>query len=499
MTNGAIAHINSGVSAEALEKLLRDLPRHGRLVKDRGYRQVWRFDFEGRGYYLKFYPRRGMALKRGLRGSPAVREFVRLQALQRAGVPAPRAVAQLSGFRLIDQIGDAVILQAIEPATALDQHVTELALRGEEIPDRPRLAKKVIELVRRLGKARLGHDDLHLGNMLLHDDEVYLLDGYAIRFGGLRMSDVMKLAHSVRDMATRTELQRGWNELGPGGPMPRRNAESRRQWRKLMERTRRENDYFGLLKFGAWRGVFFKQYKYARRWSAASGLRISAQDWERAWPTLLRQIEADQLAVIKRGASGDVLAGEVELAGRRVPVVVKRPFKRHWYRYVNEIGRGSRAWRAWHKAWALVVRDIPTAWPLAVMQKRALGYITDSVIVLERVEGSVLAHADLDAMPAKEREMLMRRTGRILRQIDEFGLSHFDAKATNWIVQEDSKLGARPVLVDVDGIRFRRWRALGIGRLLRAMRDHPQYTAADSLALCQGYAPFSRISAEPQS
>ena len=39
-------------------------------------------------------------------------------------------------------------------------------------------------------------------------------------------------------------------------------------------------------------------------------------------------------------------------------------------------------------------------------------------------------------------------------------------------------------------------RALGIERLLRAMRDHPQYTVADSLALCQGYAPFSRISAE---
>jgi hypothetical protein len=354
----------------------------------------------------------------------------------------------------------------------------------------------VIELVQRLGKARLGHGDLHLGNMLLHDGEVYLLDAYAIRFGGLRLSDVMKLAHSVRRLATRTELQRGWNELGPGGPLPRRNPESRRQWRKLLKRVRRENDYFGLLKSGAWRGVFFKQYKYARRWSAASGLRISAEDWRTAWPKLLRQIESDELPVIKRGASGEVLSGEVELGGQRLGVVIKRPFKRHWYRYVNEIGRGSRPWRAWYKAWALVVREIPTAWPLAVMQKRTVGYITDSVIVLERVEGSVLAHADLDAMGPKEREMLLHRAGRILRQIDELGLSHFDAKATNWIIQADAKLGATPVLVDVDGIRFRRWRALGIERLLRAMRDHPQYTAADSLALCRGYAPFSRISAE---
>jgi hypothetical protein len=47
-------------------------------------------------------------------------------------------------------------------------------------------------------------------------------------------------------------------------------------------------------------------------------------------------------------------------------------------------------------------------------------------------------------------------------------------------------------LIDVDGIRFRRWAALGISRLLRSMKDHPQYTVADSLALCQGYAPFSK-------
>ena len=117
-----------------------------------------------------------------------------------------------------------------------------------------------------------------------------------------------------------------------------------------MERTRGENNYFGLLKFADWRGVFFKQYKYPRRWAPASSLRISAEDWNRAWPELLRKIESDQLTVIKRGASGDVLAGEVEIGGRTVPIIAKRPFKRYWYRYLNEIGRGSRACHALARA-----------------------------------------------------------------------------------------------------------------------------------------------------
>ena len=49
------------------------------------------------------------------------------------------------------------------------------------------------------------------------------------------------------------------------------------------------------------------------------------------------------------------------------------------------------------------------------------------------------------------------------------------------------------MLVDIDGIRQRRWVALGIERLLKSMRNHPQYTPGDSLALCQGYAPWSRM------
>src|SRR5580658_3933270 len=133
------------------------------------------------------------------------------------------------------------------------------------------------------------------------------------------------------------------------------------------------------------------------------------------------------------------------------------------------------------------------------MQKRRFGYITDSVIIFQRVEGDVLAYTDLNRMSAEQRDLFFRRTGKILRQIDQLGLAHFDAKASNWIVQEDEAFGPRPVLVDVDGIRFRRWQALGIQRLLRSMKDHPQYTVEDSLSLCRGYAPFSPMMTEQEA
>jgi tRNA A-37 threonylcarbamoyl transferase component Bud32 len=489
------------VAASSLEQSLRDLPRIGTLIKDRGYRQVWRFEHEQRAYYLKFYPRKGVrdALRRLTRGSPARLEFERLQWLQRADVPAPRAVAALYGFRLDGQSGDAVVLHAIEPAVPLDAYLNDLELRGEEVENHLRLVADVCALIGRLAKAGLGHEDLHLGNILRKGDELFLIDAYAVQQGGLRLSDLLRLAHSVRRFATRTDLLRGWRLLGPGGgagPMPPANRVSNRMWADLLRRVMAENRYFGRLEAGQWTGTFFRQEKYPRRWSDASRLTVEENDWLAAWPKLLAQIESGEVNVLKRSPSGDVLSAEVELGGQTVAVIVKRPRRRYWYRYINEIGRGPRSRRAWLKAWKMIVRDVPTAWPLLLMEKRQFGYVTDNLIVFERVAGPTLARADLDAMPTSQRQMLFRRIGRLLRSIDRLGFSHFDAKASNWIVRDDPQLGPGPVMIDVDGIRQRRWLALGIDRLLRSLASHRQYVPADSLALCQGYAPFSATAVE---
>jgi tRNA A-37 threonylcarbamoyl transferase component Bud32 len=486
------------VSEFDLEETLRNLPRVGTLVKDRGYRQVWRFEHSGEAYYLKFYPRVGLRLKRMFRGNPAMREFTRLQWLQKAQVPAPRPIAMLAGFRLNESIGDAVVLTAIEPSVQLDHYLSDLALRGESIPDHHELALQLRTLVHQLARAKLGHNDLHLGNILLHEHKLFVLDGYAVRRGGLKLNDILQLGYSVNRFATTTDIQRGWELLTQGGkpPPPRKNPIARRQYRKFLERIFAENQYFGRIDAGEWNGVYFKSSKYPRRWSVASRLKIAPGEWDRAWPTLLRRIESDQFEVLKRTKSGDVLGGEIVLAGHPLQVIIKRPRRRYWYRYVSEIGRGARPRRAWRKAWNMIVRNLPTAWPILLMEKRAAGYVTDTVIVLERLPGKTLDAADLDSMGPSERDMLFRRVGRILRKIEQFGFAHFDAKASNWIVLDDEKRGPSPVMIDVDGIRHRRWIALGIKRLLRSMKDHSQYSVEDSLALCQGYAPYARLQQE---
>jgi hypothetical protein len=283
---------------------------------------------------------------------------------------------------------------------------------------------------------------------------------------------------------------RGWNLLAAGS-LPERNPMSPSLRNAFLKRIGGDNRYFGRLNLGEWTGVFFRSTKFAKRWSQASTLRIEAGDWTSIWPTLWSQIENDQLRILKRSRSGDVFATEVMLGGKPLQVVIKRPYKRHWYRYLNEIPRRSRSWRGWAKGWHLIARNLPTAWPLLVMERRRFGYVTDHISIFERVPGTTLGRVDLNSLSGQRRDMLFRRVGRILRIIDNTGLSHFDAKAPNWLIRDDPKLGPTPVLIDTDAVRFRTWIALGIQRLLRSMKEHPQYTPQDSLSLCLGYAPYS--------
>jgi tRNA A-37 threonylcarbamoyl transferase component Bud32 len=367
------------------------------------------------------------------------------------------------------------------------------------VPDHLELARKVGDLVLQLGRAGLGHEDLHLGNILLSDGKLYLLDGYAVKTGGLKRDHVLLLGHSAAPFATTADLLRGWETLGPGTRMPQTNRVSERIWSQLISRVTQENRYFGKLAAGHWNGMFVKRSAW-RPWSPASEMEFTRDQWQAAWPDLLSRIETDQLQIIKRSRSGDVLAGDLVIGGRTLSIFIKRPKRRYWYRYLNEIGRGSRPRRAWMKAWRSIHRALPTAQPLLLMERRRLGYVVDAVIVFEKIEGQVLSQADLDVLSPAARDRLFRRIGHILRRIESFGWSHFDAKASNWIVHtvDDAHAprGPFPVMVDIEGIRRRRWRALGITRLLKSLRDHPQYTPEDSLALCQGYAPFGKLAQE---
>src|SRR5690606_31378019 len=133
------------------------------------------------------------------------------------------------------------------------------------------------------------------------------------------------------------------------------------------------------------------------------------------------------------------------------------------------------------------------------MEKRLMGYVTDALMVFERIDGPTLAEIDLEGLSPEDRQNLFRRSGRLLREMERDGLFHWAAKPWNFIIRWDDRLGPEPMLIDVDGIHGFQYTRFALHRLLRGMKEQPQYTPADSFELCMGYAPFAQIGREERS
>ncbi|HEX8324508.1 MAG TPA: hypothetical protein VF595_11425 [Tepidisphaeraceae bacterium] len=467
------------MDAADLEQTLRDLDRVATPVRRRPNRETWRFEFNGRAFYLHFYPPAGGPLSRG----GATAEFAALKTLQTLKLPAVRPVALLSGLQFGDRKGDAVLTAAVEPALRLD---------AIGAADHVRARAAVIDWLTRLAAAGLGHSDLRPGSFLLTPTGVVLADAIGLVRNGLTREHLTQFAFAAGEQATLGDRVRAWRRFdGNDEVVPPADRQFTRRVRQAMARQA-----IGRIKVGKWTGQFLAS-AVPVEWSTASRLSITAADWQREWPRMAAMLEADGLDVLKRDGSGDVLSTQITLAGVPINVIVKRPRNKSKVRDLLDVVRPSRAHRTWMKTRRLLATRVPVEQPLAMFRQGRGG----DVLVFERVPGVTLEHASFDATQPAAREMLFRRCGRLLRQLEDARLAHTDAKSSNWIVFNSPTRGPMPVMIDAYGIRWLNpWLGLfGLHRLLRAMKHHPQYTPADSLHICQGFAPRASPGTEAEA
>jgi tRNA A-37 threonylcarbamoyl transferase component Bud32 len=460
------------MSPSAFEEHLRSLSQTSTLVRRTRDRETWVFSYNNKPYFLHFYPHTGRRFSR----SAASAEFAGLKTLQDFKLPGVRVAALLSGFNFDNRRGDAVITHGLSGAQRLDTLVGTLAHRE--------VLLKTIDLLHQLGQARIGHTDLRPSAFAMTDDRrVVLLDGRGIHTSGLTTEHLLQFAHAIGPGLTRADRVRAWRRLVPGSETPPVDKH-----RHVRFQTDYKNDDIAPVRVGDWTGRFRVRSPRERAWSVASRTFFRTQDWINAWPEMLRQIDADQLEVLKRDSSGDILSGRLNVGGVWLDVIVKCPRNKFLYRYVLDIFRASRAARLWDKTRWLQIRDIDVEYPLLLMERRTLGYVTRAIAVFERVPGSTLDATDLNTLT--DRASFFSRCGRILRRIEQTGLAHTDAKSSNWIVLPDRQ---SPVLIDSYGVRRLTYsrQLCGIRRLLRAMKNHPQFTPDDSLSLCTGFAPIT--------
>ena len=380
----------------------------------------------------------------------AARERTGVTLLQAAGVPTPALLADIA----LPPQGRVLLFDYLDQAVTL-------------LPSNPGVDLKAMQatctLLARLHHHGVRHSDLHLNNFLLAQDRVYAIDAGALRaarpFALLSRRESpqpLSPGASRRDLADLlAQLPLSWDERMAA--LWSAYAEARNWsagkgreagWRRLVMRARRKR----IRRYQRKSLRNCTEFQASRTFSSLLTLRraYAGPDLEQ----LLRQpdVALRQGRLLKAGNTATL--AEVEADGRRY--VIKRyniKSMRHW---LSRCWRPSRALRSWHNALQLEMLGIPTATPVALLERRFGPLRGRAYLLTEALPGPDLLHAVQGPRYASaEKSVFLQQAIGLLTRLAAAGLVHGDTKATNFLLAAD---GVK--LIDLDSLNWprARWR-----------------------------------------
>jgi len=476
--------------AESLPLLDVDRVRHPErlsateLLKDNRVRTVARVPHplgaDRPALYVKRVklPDPGRRLRAALRGSQAVREWRMGLALLAAGIPACRVLAVSESRRGLLPREAFLISEELAHTVRLLDYLSAGDWRARGPSFKRQLIGELAGLVVRLARAGLPHWDLHANNVMIAPDRpfgsrIFVLDLHAIRRrrswrgGVLRM--MVMLANSTKhcglSVADRARfLREVLTGLTGASPPPRRlvrrwtarvaSAWHRYHSRRMRSRTRR--CVVGSKEFTRDRAGGFRMWR--RREFPAE--------------TALATVESHVQAMA--GRRGDCA---VRKDARRTQVTLCRPqgtgavytkafLRRTLTERVKDVLRPrSRAKAAWIAQRGYVVRGLPAARGMALLEsRRRLSGTPDYVITealdvvgnLQEITGSLppqVAAPPPSEMTAQFRRELGSAVAELFRLLADSEVRHPDMKPANILVgRQQDQVGLW--LVDLERSRF---------------------------------------------
>jgi tRNA A-37 threonylcarbamoyl transferase component Bud32 len=487
------------------------------IVKRSPQRTVYRVRLPGLSVYVKQHhlPDRKTWLRQCLRAPKAHREFERMRALQRRGVPAPVPLGWGSRPGVLG-VGESFLVTA-----ALDDVVSLNEIRSE---DRRSVALQLGRFVARMHDAGVLHGDLHAGNFLMRrSGEIFLVDLDAVRLGSrldesTSLANLAMLAAAFARRCSRSDRlrflasyawARGWDVDRRLHPLAhaiesRADAYNLEFWRRRDQRCLRSNRYFRPLSGPGTTG-------HAVRGIDPAWLDAFVHDPDAVF---------ERSPLLKNSRSSTVASTWAHVDGTALPVIVKR------FRVTSRtdpwtaLVRPTAALRSWLLGHGLLERGVPTARPLAVLHRQQAGLVREGYLVTEKIEPAQELQAyvrDLAGLPAVEaRRRLLRQLERVaaaVRDLHRCRLSHRDLKAANLlatsVAAEETPAGlSRPFgtlsvaaipkattnlwFIDLVGVRLhdrlgRRRRIQNLARLNASFFKEPAVSRTDRLRFLRIY------------
>ena len=374
------------------------------------------------------------------------RETAGLAMLQRAQIATPEVVA--SGA--LDDAGFYLCTDYLAGALTLQQSWDALSLRARQSLPAPGdkdamiLLSRALNTIALLHRAGLTQADLHMGNFLTHNDDLYVIDGDAIK--------ASCPGHSICAKEAEDNLAIFFAQLDSS-------------WDVMMEMILIE-----YLQVNAARALNPDRLLHRVQQVRASRLR----DWlaksvrdcthfmvQRNWwqfSSVVREYGPEMEAIIvapdspftkapmlKDGGSSSVT--RVESAGHAL--IIKRYNIKGLVHWLSRFWRPSRAWHSWLAGHQLHFLGIATPAPLAMIESRFGWMRRRAWLVTEFCSGPNLLDLlgpDGKSVPTSEQSDALLG---MLAQLHQARITHGDFKATNLLWHAEHVW-----LIDLDSMQF---------------------------------------------
>jgi tRNA A-37 threonylcarbamoyl transferase component Bud32 len=372
----------------------------GLLVQEEARRGYFTCDYKGKGIFGKFFKEKGnIGLIRNRVSPRGKKEYLAGKKLLALSIMTPQPL----GYGISDK-GSYIIQERIEGDTFVNVFL--------ESKDRPGLLLKLADLLKTLKIEKVVHNDLHLNNIIVHKESLYLIDLHKMQFKRhVSMKDeVSSLSHAITmlygDM-TSDEKTLFFSRYGERDIRASVEKEIVRLWGRWIRKKKK------------------------RAFESTSKLVVNGD------------------CIYMTGAEDLVCSDPVQLIKKDKKIVVER-HNDHIRKYYRNRRRLRQAWENHVALKYLDLYVTPEPYCTKSPSLFSWGYVAMEDLTVSGIEFDRYLDKAYDHMSKGEKTMFIEGFSRFLALLFKKKIAHRDLKGCNIFVLNDGRF----LLLDVEDIIF---------------------------------------------